>query len=368
MNEIEHLAECVMVDTIDFSVENVDIGKLPLKFMQVGGPDHRRWAKGRLQTAYGKNSLEARGVKSRQRLMVSGSPAMHFQGHNIVSSGDVRMLVYSALRAVKDMEWGLTFPLKRALEFVEGKGIEVTRVDTPYLLQLPAGLTHRAAIHGIALAAIQAGFDTSLYVGESVYIDPKSQLEALKAYDKQRHYVTRRGGKLPEEVAAPLFELMPRTLRLEAVHRQKALLHRFEGRLPAPADLNQDRLACMLLNLLDKFDFRRDIRRPLNDEELMGIPRQFRPFVFYWQHGRNVKKLAENDNGYVKARAYLRRNHSIDIEAPPPREEIEDRIELGELLRPENFIAVPADIRSDPRLLFSVDLLSERRRLETRVA
>jgi hypothetical protein len=360
MNELDHLTNCLMIDNLDIAVPNVDVSRLPRKYVQLDGTENQKWAKGRLKNLYGASSLRVRGIKGRRELIVEGSPAGHFQGHNIVSSGDAVMLAYSGLKAVKD-EFNLAFDIERAPGFASGDGMRVSRIDTPVLLAVPEGLKKSAIVNGLALAGVYAGIHVSVYSGESVYFAPESQSASLKAYDKEVQQKKKRRGKLPDsEGHAELMELASRTLRLEPVFRRKYLERRFNGVLPSPRQLSPEELASAFEDLLSKFDLRRDIRAPLNDEQLIEIPSQFRHIVFYWQRGRDVLKMLDgNENAYKKARAYLRKNHSIDIEAPPPREEIEQRIEVGELLRPQNFLPVPERIRKNPSIFYEIDMERE---------
>jgi hypothetical protein len=359
MLDIDHIAECIMVDTLGLVVPDVDVSKLPRKFLEIGGSDSSKWATGQLQSKHGRNSLKAKGVKSRKELRIEGSPAGHYQGHNIVSSGDARMLAFAQLRAVKE-KFGLAFPLARACEFAAGKGMRVSRIDTPVLLAVPEGLQKSAFINGLALAGIQAGMSIALYSGETVYFDPSSQLAAAKGYDKAAETKKQRRGKLPDsDEVKPLLALADGTIRFEAVYRQKYLDYRF-SRLPTPAELHPEELATMLAALLEGYDLRRDIRRALKEDELLGIPRQYRHIVFYWQHGRDVLKLLDGDEtAYARARAYLRLHHSINIEGPPPGMVFEERINVGDLLRPENFIPVPPAIRSNSEFFFELPMARE---------
>ncbi|SDZ72084.1 phage/plasmid replication protein, gene II/X family [Variovorax sp. YR266] len=354
-------SHCMMVDTLGLRVHNVDPSKLPNKYALVGGGDEKKWAKGSLQTAAGKKSLKVKANKARKAFDMEGSPAFLRQGHNIVSSGDVTMLAYAM---AKDCNFGLQLGLKtdRAKDFLQGAGMEVTRIDTPVLLRKPAGLSSAAVINGIALSSVLAGLNTSLYVNETVYFDQQAQLAALKAYDKDAELKKKRKLEVPETPqTAALLDLAAATIRLEPVYRLKWLERRFKGRPPTPAELSPGVLAHMLAGLLDKYDLRRDIRRPLNHDALMAIPARFQRFALLWQHGHDMKLFqAKDPTEYSRAKSYLAREHSLNIDGPPPRE-IEDRVELGDILSPKNFMPVPAEIVADRELFFHCDMELERK-------
>lgn len=369
-NHFDHIQACLMIDTLGLRIPGADPSRLPNNYVLVGGGDSSRWGSGSLKTAAGKNSLQVRGIKSRHEVRIEGSPGMLRQGHNVVTSGDAKMLAYVAAKDVnRNLDLGL--PLERGLQIVQGESIEVTRIDTPVLLNCPAGLTKAAVINGLALAGVLAGHNTSVYVGETVYFDQHSQERAMKVYDKEAEMNSRRLLEIPETDATPMLrDLAKRTLRLEPVYRQKWLQRHIEkdGDLLTPAMLGPEVLAGMLVELLEKYDLRRDLRRPLNEEQLMGIPRKYRQWVLAWQAGYDAPALAEADE-FERARvhSYLKANHHIDINAPRPQE-IEDRIELGDLLSPSNFVPVPEVIRRDQRLFFSCDLDLMKQDIESRIA
>ncbi|MBB4223962.1 phage/plasmid replication protein, II/X family [Variovorax guangxiensis] len=353
-------SHCMMVDTLGLRVPDVDPSRLPNKFALVGGGDEKKWAKGSLQTAAGKNSLKVTAVKSRKAFCIEGSPAFHRQGHNIVSSGDVAMLAYAAVKDCNRELW-LNLSGDRARAFVRGTGIEVTRVDTPVLLRKPAGLSSAAVINGLALAGILAGHSISLYANESVYFDQHSQLDSLKAYDKLVEVEGKRRLKIPETPqTTALMDLAASTIRMEAVYRQKWLQREFDNEPLTPSRLSPGVLARMFAALLEGYTLRRDIRRPLNQEALMAIPAKFQRFVLLWQNGNDMKLVkAKNFTEYSRARSYLKLNHSLDIDGPPPKH-IEDRVELGDILSPKNFMSVPAEIKADRELFFHCDMDLER--------
>lgn len=366
---LKTIEESVMVDTIGLRISDVDPSRLPKKFTQVGGDDSNKWAKGNLETDAGKVSLQVRGIKSKRECHICGSPAFHRQQHNIVSSNDVPMLSFAA---VQDANKGLNLGIKywRAAEFAQGRGLGVTRVDTPVLVRVPAGLPIGAVINGMALAGLLAGIDTSVYVGKSVYFDQHSQLFSLKGYDKMAEMRSRKRLQISETTNTnPLLALAATTIRLEAVYRQKYLKRRFADQdILLPADLTPDVLAKMFLELLARYDLKRELRSCLNQDELLVIPARYRRVVMSWQHGYDALKMLDNNKvEYSRAHGYLLKVHSIDIYGPPPVQ-IEERIELGDILSPANFLPIPAELRADPELFFSLDMEEERRKLDSRVA
>lgn len=365
----DHIEDCLMVDTLGLCVHDADTSKLKKQFKQVDGGEGTEWAKGSVTTLAGKQALKVRGIKSKRQLRIETSPAFLRQGHNVISSGDVTMLAFAAIQAA-NRELGLGFSLKHAAEFAKGDGIEVTRVDTPVLLAKPSGLSTAAVLNALALAGLMAGNNISVYANESVYFDQHSQQAALKAYDKAAEMASKRKLQVPATANTPaLLQLAQDTIRLEAVYRQKMLKVLFSDRDQlTPALLTKSTLAHMLVDLLAKYDLKRDIRRPLNQEQLMAIPRRFRPWVAYWQRGQDALRLMDNNvTEYSRAHGYLELKHGINIYAPPPVE-IEGRIELGDILHPSNFVPVPDELRQDTNLFLNIDMALLRKNLAARAA
>lgn len=360
----ERLEECLMVDTLELRVPNADVSRLKNKFVKLGGDDGKRWATGSLTTKAGKKSLEVRGIKSKREFYITGSPAFHHQDHNVVSSGDVTMLAFSAVQAANE---GLKLDIKTgaAAEFAKGIGMQVTRIDTPVMTRLPDGISMKPAINGLALAGLLAGINISVYQGETVYFDQHSQSDSLKAYSKAAEMQNKRKLSVPETCNTDMLrELTKANIRLEAVYRQKYLKYRFGDDNPRhPALFTRPELAEMFMGQLEKYDLKRDLRRPLNEEQLMAVHRRYRMTVLLWQHGYDVlSHLGGNRTEHSRCRTYLLTKHGIDIYGPPPCE-MPERVEVGEILSPANFVPVPDELRADPTLFFEQDMEEIRRDL-----
>jgi hypothetical protein len=361
--EFDNLEPCMMVDTLGLRIHNIDPTRLPKKFGQFGEGDEKKWATGDLKSAAGKTTMLVKAVKSRKTFCIEGSPASLFQGHNIVSSGDAQMLAYATVKECnRALDLGLN--TARAVGFVRGTDMEITRIDTPVLLRKPKGLPTSAVMNALAFAGIRAGHNTSLYVGESVYFDQNSQLASLKGYDKLVDIQRKRLLKIPDTPHTPaLMGLVADTVRMEAVYRQKWLQRKFPGELITPALLNPSTLAWMFRGLLDNYNLRWNLRMPLNTEALMYLPSACRQYVLLWQSGHDLTRIkAENPTAYSRVLNYLKKEHSINLEGLPPKS-IEEKIELGELLHPSNFIPVPEEIQADRELFFSLDMERERKHL-----
>ena len=359
--ETHQLEACMMIDTLGLRIHDVDPARLPKKFGQYGSGDEKKWATGDLKSAAGKTTLQVKAVKSQRAFCIEGSAAWLFQGHNIVASGDLTMLAHATVKECNHtLDLGLE--TKRASAFARGTGMEITRVDTPVLLRKPAGLPTSAVINALALASIRAGHNTSLYINESMYFDQHSQLAALKAYNKLLDMKRKRLLKIPETPnTAMLMELAADTVRLEAVFRQKWLKRRFAGEQLTPALLSPSTLAWMFGDLLDNYNLRWNLRKPLNSDELMAIARPFRSYVMHWQAGHELARIqTEDPTAYSRALNFLRKVHSINLEAMPPTA-LAENIELGDLLHPSNFMPVPEAIRTDRELFYNMDMEKERK-------
>lgn len=365
--QLQHLADCTMIDTMALRVANVPNAKLPKEYSQVSDGDdiaaNTGWAKGSLESESRKKgqSLRVRTVKSKSQLLVEGSNAIHYQGHNIVSSGDAVMTAYSMLDAVRQ-----TYPLQlndkmRPWEFMRGEGIEVTRIDIPFMLKTPAGVSVGAIINALALAGIRSGLVTTLFPRETVYFDQHSQLQSLKAYDKATEMMQAKNKfEFPSSKNAGSLQMLTTdAVRLEAVYRLKSLTRRFEGKLPLPSMLSPDVLARMVMELLEKYNLRGTLRSRLGRAELQKIRPVYRTTVALWQQGEEMTSFFGNDEGLLKShRRIIKAEYGIDILLPHPGA-IDVPMELGDILRTENFVPVPAEIRADRSLFYARDMQAE---------
>lgn len=364
---LQHLMDCTMIDTMGLRVPDVPNAKLPRAFSQVSDGDdiavNTGWAKGSLESESRKKgqSLRVRTVKSKSQLLVEGSNAIHYQGHNIVSSGDAVMTAYSMLDAVRQ-----TYPLQlndkmRPWEFMRGEGIEVTRIDIPFMLKTPAGVSVGAIVNALALAGIRSGLVTTLFPRETVYFDQHSQLQSLKAYDKSAEMMQAKNKfEFPSSENATALRLLTKdAVRLEAVYRLKSLTRRFEGKLPLPSMLSPDVLARMVMELLEKYNLRGTLRSRLGRAELQKIRPVYRTTVALWQQGEEMMSFFGNDEGLFKShRRIIKAEYGIDILLPHPGA-IDVPMELGDVLRTENFVPVPAEIRADRSLFYARDMQAE---------
>jgi len=62
----------------------------------------------------------------------------------------------------------------RPREFMQGRDIEITRLDLAVILAIPGDLRLGAVINALAFAGLRAGVATSIYPNESVYFDQHS--------------------------------------------------------------------------------------------------------------------------------------------------------------------------------------------------
>jgi len=357
---IRRLEECVMLDTVAFNVEDVS-AELPTT-VDVNGKRNKSVAW--LHAPSGRRSARAEHTAKHNRLSVDGSAALHFQNHNIVASNDLRMTVLSLLKAFNDRH-ALNIPLSQAYDLFRGQGITMTRVDTPAMLRLPAGLTPGAVVNGLALAGLRCEANVSLYRNGTFYFDQHSQLVSLKGYAKgaQMDRQTKKAWLPDSENGTALRELADSTVRIEVVYRKKHFkrLAQFSGGLPAVGDLGPSVLAEMFAQQLESYNLRGRMRAVVTDDQLQaaGIPRHQRAVVMVWQRGHDLRKLFDGDKRALdRVRYLLRKNHSIDIDQMPPGE-IEVPVEVGEILHPDNFVPVPEAIRRDPELFHVFDVHKE---------
>jgi len=364
--ERNHLMKCIMIDTMGLRVENVPNLKLPKSFARVSDTaevvDNYGWAKGNLKSESGKHmSMRVRTLSASSQLLVEGSNSMQYLDQNIVSSGDAVMTAFSMLDAVRRQYAMHLDSVFRPREFMQGHGIEVTRIDLAAMLALEAGLRSGAVLNALAFACLRAGLVTSIFPNETLYLDQHSQLESLKAYDKAAEMQqSRRELELPQsQNAADLMELAGKTLRFEGVFRLKQLKRLF-GNVPVtPSMLSPETLAEMFLKLLGKYELHGGLRRLLSSADLWRIRPPYRFTVALWQSGNDVRSIFSGHDGLLRSHhRVIRRDYGINILAPSPAT-INQHVELGDVLRIENFIPVPPAIRADSELFYQRDVAAE---------
>lgn len=362
----DHLAECLMIDTMGLRIENVPNLKLPKAFARVSDdPDiahNYGWAKGNLKSESGKHmSMRVRTINASSQLLVEGSNSMQYLDHNVVSSGDAVMTAFSMLDAVRRQHAMHLDNAFRPREFMRGRDIETTRLDIATMLRIPGDLRLGAVINALAFAGLRAGVATSIYPNESVYFDQHSQLETLKAYDKAVEVQQRRRDlELPRTPnAADLMSLASSTLRFEGVFRLKQLKRLFENTPVTPSMLSRQVMAEMFLRLLSKYELHGGLRRLLSPKDLWKIRPLYRTTVALWQAGTDVRSIFNGNEGLLRSHhRVIKRDYGINVLAPSPVT-LDHTVELGEILRIENFVPVPAAIRADPALFYQRDMVAE---------
>lgn len=364
--ERDHLVKCLMIDTMGLRIENVPNLKLPKAFARVSNTEDvvndYGWAKGNLISESGKHmSMRIRTLSAEGQLLVEGSNSMQYLDHNIVSSGDAVMTAFSMLDAVQRQYKMHLNSVFRPREFMQGRDIEVTRIDIAAMLGLEPGLRNGAVLNALAFACLRAGLVTTIYPNETLYLDQHSQLESLKAYDKAvEMQQSRRHLTLPQSKnAADLMALAGETLRFEAVFRLKQLKRLFGNVRVMPSMLPPETLAEMLLKLLSKYELRGGLRRLLSPADLWRIRPPYRLTVALWQSGHDVQSIFSGNKGLLRSHhRVIKRDHGINILAPSPAT-IDEYVELGEVVRIENFVPVPPAIRADRTLFYERNMAAE---------
>lgn len=370
-NDRQHIANCIMVDTLGLRVKNVHAAKLPKAFAQISDdPElaiNSQWSKANVIAKSGKPSLRVRSIKKNGDLTLEGSNAIHYQGHNIVSSNDVSMSAFSMLHATKEQH-ELKLKQSDALNFARGEGIEVTRIDTPIMLKIPHGLKISDVINALSIAGIKSGVNTSIYIDETAYFEQHSQEVSLKAYDKSSE-IEKKRSKIPlpdTNATSELLKLAQNTIRFEAVYRAKYFKHnpRFKKcEVVTPSMLTPEILAMMFMELLEKYDFKGSLRQYLLRSDIWNIQQPYRATVAMWQSSFDLLKMFDNNKSKLQRhQRVIKKDYGINIFAPPPGK-IYDDIQLGDILRIENFIPVPPIIRDDPTLFYEPDMAAEHRKI-----
>jgi hypothetical protein len=363
-DQLEHVANCLGIDTVGLELaksfsEKDDDGE---------DIDGTGWSKSALKTEAGKRSLAVSYVAKTRKLKIEGSNAMRCQGQNVVASGDLPMVAYSMLKAVKHTQ-DLPWPDFMGHRFAHGVDVEVTRIDVFLLLKVPDGVSKGAFINALAMAGIGAGINTSLYVSESVYFDQSSQLEGQKIYDKEAELNRARKGGLPDTPGIEHVEdIARRYVRVEAVFRTKKLvaIAKKHGGRPHPCLFTKEVLAEMVLTLLKKYATHGNIFRRLNREFLLTIPLPYRSTVAHWQNGEHLPDMVKSERVMKHHKAYLLHHHQISLDGESP-DVVRETMSLADVLAPENFMPVPEIVRNNPALFYELNMDEERRKLKSRV-
>ena len=375
--DLQHIADCLMVDTLDLevpgiaSVDDTQLTRVFGQFDEEGSlKNETDWRKGALKAPTGKQSLRVRHVKKTKCLHIEGSNAINRQGQNVVSSGDVTMHAYLMCRDVHK-KLNLDLPVHVGYELAHGRLAKVTRIDVVLLLKVPEGMTKATLINALAMAGIRAGINSSLYVNESVYFDQNSQVEGAKIYDKTAELTRARKGGLPDvEGVELLVALNESTARLEAVFRVKKLsqVAKKLGKPLEPATFTKEVLAQMVLDLLNKNVCHGQVFRRLHTEELRAIPLPYRSTVAHWQNGMELRDMVVSERVLKEHARYIWQNHKIDIIKGERPDSINESLSLVDVLAPKQFMPVPPVIRDNPNLFHTVDMNKHRKKLAEQLA
>jgi len=371
---LDRTAGLIMVDTLGLTLDFADID-LPNAIVRVDDSNElgqqRQWAKQSLRGVSGRQSITLStktvkvdkefvipgGPKAHTQLLVEGSVAMHVQGQNIVSSAEVPMLAYQLFKEVNG-KTPLVVPASRKLAIARGLDAEVTRIDVAVMLRVPKALTTAAVINAIAVAAAKARLPMSLYPNETVYFDQHSQYCSGKLYDKAQQLEDKdsKGGN--GNISLPLRELASRTIRMEFVFRKKYFRNHPElkGKKAYPVWFTKERLACMLLEQLERISVGGRLPRRLDQYDLLSIPLPYRHSVAHWQNGMSARDFFKSDRTLRQHQSFIKNNfHSIDILGPAPVT-IDGDIDLMDLISPDNFVPIPDEIQADKHALFEEDM------------
>jgi hypothetical protein len=369
-DQIKHVADCLCIDTVGLEFGDIpeEIAKLAKKFsarndegQAISGTG---WSKSAFEATTGKHSFAVKHVDATEKLTIEGSNAMHRQGHNVVSSGDMVMTAYSMVQAMNAKhKWG--WPKSWGYQIAHGNHVDVTRIDVVLLLRVPDGVSKADFINALAVAGIKAGLDIALYSNESVYFNQSSQSEAAKLYDKEAELRRARKGGLPVVPGVEdLLKLNKRTVRLECVFRAKRLVQiaKVYGGRPHPRLFNQKLLAEMVLTLMQKLAVHGNIFRRLSHAELLAIPLPYRSTFAHWQNGEVLLDMVKSERVLKEHKTYLKSHFNVNLNKPYPGL-VRESMPLAEILVPANFIPVPEVVRSNPELFYQIDMKAERRKL-----
>jgi hypothetical protein len=85
---LNHIEECVMIDTVGPAVDDISANLPAHSWTEVDGSRERHRDYGDFESDAGQGKLKVKHIKRSRQLLVEGSCARFYQGHNIVGSGD----------------------------------------------------------------------------------------------------------------------------------------------------------------------------------------------------------------------------------------------------------------------------------------
>lgn len=400
LDQLDHVAECVMLDTIGLEIHNAWV-KLPKTVAAVddemAADEDSARGYGRTQRDSGKKSFHVtcRKLSKKQRIVeaavltkggshlpkagtaearalesmiyIEGSPAMHYQEHNIVASNDVTMLAHDMVKAVYG-EHRFDLSKKRRLAIARGRDVLVTRLDVVVLVNLPEGADKEAVINAVALALAMNGCNMQVFAGQSVYCDPSNQMRAWKLYDKDAEMAFRKGFQAPDtEAGRVLVDLYKNKLRLEFVFRRKYFASHtmFRGHPVYPQRFDPELLALMVVEELARTRMFGKLARRYSQDELLSVPMPYRTTLALWQNGGDVRAVLGDEANMH--RSYLRKRFKgLDIFKASPAV-LPAALTFAEVLHPRNFVVVPQVVKEDGKLFHTTDMEAEIARHSSRV-
>lgn len=246
-----------------------------------------------------------------EHLYISGNPSKFLQGHNIIGSDNLNLLVERTVDAL-GKEAGFELDSFTRNRIRKGE-YYLKRVDINAMFELPSLADVRTWIDAAGLKSRTRHGRSTVKKG-TVYYGQHSRRWAIKGYSKFDEIMSaERGHRLPPHLYnTPLLAFTENKLRLELVLRAPAIKDITDEEKPFARDLLALGLESIFNNYLSRLDMTANVS--IGDEQLTKLPAKVQGTYLLWRQGFDVRSRLANGTFY-RHRNILR-DFDIDISLP----------------------------------------------------
>lgn len=245
------------------------------------------------------------------KLYISGNPSKFLQGHNVIGTDDLNLLVERTLDAISEQA-GFTVDevtrrrIRSGLYFVK-------RLDINYMFQLPSLSDVRAFIDA-------AGIKTRTRHGRSTikkgtfYVGQTSRRWALKGYSKFDEIMGgEKGHRLPPHLfQSPLVGFTEDKLRLELVLRAPELKKITDDENPSARQILELGISSLFNEYVSRLEMTANVS--IKDEKLASLPSKIQGTYALWRQGFDVRSMLPKATFY--RHKTMLKDYEIDISLP----------------------------------------------------
>lgn len=275
-----------------------------------------------------------------EMLYFSGNPTKFLQGHNVVGSLDMNMLVERTLDQIA-----------RALDFqvdhftrhrIRCGNYYLKRVDINCMFELPSLSDVRAFIDA-ASVKFRTRHGRCTVTKGTFYIGKNSKRWSFKGYSKFDEIMKgQKGHRLPVELFnSPLVPFVENKLRLELVLRAPELKKITDDNNPTARQVLSLGLETIFNDYLRRIDMSANVS--LKDEQLLKLPRKVQGTYALWKQGFDVRSVLANGTFYRHKDAL--QEFDIDISLPFDGEHTASNVVPMVRILEAQPVAIPSNLR-----------------------